>query len=347
RPLVVSDVEAARGISFRLTGFEALKAEEFAFYNEYSPLPRIMVNETTRAYDLTGTSFFLNFSSSDGRIVVGATDINTGTQIRTDGRDRLFGDLGNDVLQGDDELGTNGGTNQGADGPQLTYEDRVHGGAGRDVLVANTGGDRLIDHVGEFNSYLVPFAPCGAATISRALQPARMQFMYDQSRSDGADPTRGNATRIDPSTGLVVNDTGNDPLRNGEPDGELGLVLQKDPDWQDQTGAPDDPQAGNIPGGPRDVLRGANFNNGNVDNFAVDSGTFTAVGGRLQVAPTAMGQDAAAVFYVDAYMPNYFEVSATINAGKPTAGWKSNAYVIFDYQSPTDFKFAGVNISTN
>src|SRR6266545_215890 len=32
---------------------------------------------------------------------------------------------------------------------------------------------------------------------------------------------------------------------------------------------------------------------------------------------------------------------------KPTAGWKSNSYVLFDYWSPTDFKFAGIDISTN
>ena len=30
---------------------------------------------------------------------------------------------------------------------------------------------------------------------------------------------------------------------------------------------------------------------------------------------------------------------------KPTGGWKANSYVIFDYQSPTDFKFAGLNAS--
>ena len=45
--------------------------------------------------------------------------------------------------------------------------------------------------------------------------------------------------------------------RNGEPYGELGLVKQQDADWQAQTGAPDDPQPGNISGGTRDVLRGA------------------------------------------------------------------------------------------
>ena len=33
-----------------------------------------------------------------------------------------------------------------------SYEDRAFGGAGLDVLIANTGGDRLIDWVGEFNT---------------------------------------------------------------------------------------------------------------------------------------------------------------------------------------------------
>jgi hypothetical protein len=32
---------------------------------------------------------------------------------------------------------------------------------------------------------------------------------------------------------------------------------------------------------------------------------------------------------------------------KPTGGWKANAYVIFDYFSPTDFRFAGIDVSTN
>ena len=140
-------------------------------------------------------------------------------------------------------------------------------------------------------------------------------------------------------------DTGADPLRNGEPEGELGLVLQKDFDWHDQTGAPADPQAGNIPGGKRDVLRSANFNDGEAEGFVPDSGLWAVTDGRFEVAPTLLGGDAVSVFYVDSYLPNYFEIRATINAAKPLAGWKSNAFLIFDYVSPTDFKFAGVNIS--
>ena len=32
---------------------------------------------------------------------------------------------------------------------------------------------------------------------------------------------------------------------------------------------------------------------------------------------------------------------------KAVGGWKANAYIIFDYFSPTDFKFAGIDNSTN
>ena len=180
-------------------------------------------------------------------------------------------------------------------------------------MLGNTGGDRLIDWAGEFNGYIVPFAPFGNFTISRAIQPGLKQFLYDLSAAQGADPTRSL-------------DTGADAERNGEPEGEIGLVDQQDFDWQDQTGAPNDPQPGNIPGGSRDVLRGATFNNGEANGFTPDSGNFTVENGRLEIEPAALGQDAASVFFVDNYLPSYFEMQATVNGGKPIAGFKSNAY---------------------
>ena len=57
--------------------------------------------------------------------------------------------------------------------------------------------------------------------------------------------------------------------------------------------------------------------------------------------------DAAVVYYHDTYLPTYYEIAAQIRADKPVAGWNANAYVIFDYYSPTNFKFAGINVSTN
>ncbi|MCH7645444.1 MAG: hypothetical protein IH974_11500 [Myxococcales bacterium] len=308
---------------------------EFAAYDEDEPLAKI-------------AGFLLNFDDN----------IADGDPIEQDGDDAIFGDLGNDWLVGgtdrdrlyggfgadlldaDDLKEVDGDhTNQGPDGPDFTQQDLAFGGAGRDVLIANTGGDRLIDWIGEFNSFIVPFAPFGEFTVTRAVFPALFEFLYDLSEADGADPTRADDTAAGSSTAAE---------RNGEPDGELGLITQKDGSlWQEQTGAPIDPQPGNIPGGERLTLRGVDFNGGSAAGFAADSGQWEVTGGRLEVSPTLLGEDAVSVFHVGEYLPGYFEMVATINAGKPTAGLKSNAYLIFDYYGPTDFKFAGVNISTD
>src|SRR5260370_8731108 len=111
-----------------------------------------------------------------------------------------------------------------------SYEDLAFGGAGRDVLIANTGGDRLIDWVGEFNSYLVPFPPFGMNVISDQLQPGLPAFLYSLSKSDGADQTL--AARY-----------GSDPARDGEPFAELALVLQQDPPAADHPAPPPAPPA--------------------------------------------------------------------------------------------------------
>ncbi|MEA1863700.1 MAG: Calx-beta domain-containing protein [Euryarchaeota archaeon] len=134
----------------------------------------------------------------------------------------------------------------------------------------------------------------------------------------------------------------------GEPYGELGLVTQQDHGfWQDQSGPPTDPQAGNIPGGRRDILRTADFDNRTMDAFSKDVGIFTATGGQLAISSETQDDVAAAVFVLDDYLPSYYEVMATFNLDKPTGGWKSNGYVIFDYYNDVDFKFAGINVSTN
>jgi Ca2+-binding RTX toxin-like protein len=257
--------------------------------------------------------------------------------------DQLFGGFGADLMDADDDKGTNPnpdendlGENDAPDPINIDIQDLVYGGGGRDVLIANTGGDRLMDWVGEFNSFIAPFAPFGGFTVSRAPTPHAFTFLYELSASLGADQSRA----VD--SGNTTN-----PERNGEPDGELGLVTQKDSQWQDQTGAPIDPQPGNIPGGPRLTLRGVDFNSGTTEAFAVDQGEFQAVQGRLEVSSTNLGETATAVFHVGEYLPHYYEITATISTGKPTGGLKANSYIIFDYVSPTDFKFAGINISTD
>ena len=322
------------------------RAGEFGAYNEYDPWSKVYVDENGEfATDGTMYEFLLNFEHTEGPAMQDATwgivntdgndvifgDLGNDWLVGGTGRDHLYGGYGNDLMNADDDHSTNEGLNDAPD-THPSYEDLAYGGAGRDVLIANTGGDRLIDWAGEFNSFIVPFAPFGMATVSRALQPQIAEYLYDLSASDGADPTR-------------AADTGSDPDRNGEPEGELGLVRQKDFDWHDQTGAPDDPQPGNIPGGRRDVLRSATFNTGQTEGFFTDSGVFTVENGSLSVSAESLGGDAVSVFHVNEMLPQYFELQATINATKPTGGWKSNAFVIFDYQNEYDFKFAGINVS--
>ena len=319
------------------------RAGEFALYDEYFPLERLRVDNADGASGnrlapgLTVNNagvydFFLNFAAVDDGNDAIFGDTGNDWLVGGTGRDNMYAGWGNDLLNADDDHSTAGGLNNAPD-TNATYEDRAYGGAGRDVLIANTGGDRLMDWVGEWNSYLVPFAPFGMATVSRTLQPQLPEFLYALSEADGADPTRGYV---------------GDP-RNGEPDGELGLVLQKDQAWQDQTGAPADPQAGNIPGGKRDVLRSADFGPGNPHGFVAASGQWSLTGGRYYVEPSASlaNKDAISLMYVDEQVASYFEIAATINAVKPVGGLKGNAYIIFDYVSATDFKFAGLNVSTN
>lgn len=348
------------------------RAGEFFLYDEYNPLTKILLNpDGTLNKDGTGVEFLLNFDASEGLYrPAGTVTKATGQQtdsypaVNDDGDDAIFGDLGNDWLVGgtgrddmyggwgndllnaDDNHDTNGNLNDEPD-THPTYEDRAYGGAGRDVLIANTGGDRLIDWVGEYNSYLVPFAPFGEATVSRTVQPFLPEYLYALSFGDGADQTR----YTDAIGDTPPEPTRNDPIpsRYGEPYGELGLVLQKDFAWGDQTGAPSDPQAGNIPGGKRDVLRSADMSgqNAQAQGFYTETGTWTMSGGTYQAEPTVVGGEAISLFYVDAYFPTYLEVLATLSAGKPTAGIDSNAYILFDIQNSEDLKFAGINTATN
>jgi Ca2+-binding RTX toxin-like protein len=304
---------------------------EFADYNEDDP--RTKLDPFVLNFDVFFDATPLVDDNFDEDAIFG--DLGNDWLVGGPDNDNLFGGYGADLLDADDDKSTHDNLNDQPDGPHIDMQDRAFGGAGRDVLIANTGGDRLMDWIGEHDSFIVPFAPFGEFTVTRAVFPGLFEFLYDLSKSLGADPSR-------------VADTGNEAARNGEPDGELGLITQQDGDrWQDQTGAPIDPQPGNIPGGERDTLRGVDFNSGTAQAFAIDSGQWQVKQGRYQVSPTTLGGDATAVFHVGEYIPNYFEVKASISTAKPLAGYKANSYVLFDYVNPTDFKFAGINVSTD
>ena len=155
-------------------------------------------------------------------------------------------------------------------------------------------------------------------------------------------PTR----RAQPTTGDSV-----DAARNGEPNGELGLVTQKDHGlWQQQTGGPTDPQAGQHP--RRQARRPAHRRlqrRHDAPASRADSGVWTGrPAATLQVA-AALARPGRGRGLLPRPVPAGLlrDPRPRCSIQKPTGGWKANAYVIFDYFSPTDFKFAGIDVATN
>lgn len=326
--------------------------------------------------------FILNFDESEGPL--GPTFDGDDAPLPSDGADRIFGDLGNDWQvggtgrdhmyggRGDDLLNMDDNHDSGAGGKvgphdpvpdpldntnsdeYQAYADIVYAGAGRDVMILNTGADRAIDWVGEYNSYIVPFSPFGAFHISRTLQPQVPEYLFALSGSDGVDNRFNSLALNNALDGQLFVDQKNldvrtdDPeaMRNHEPYGELGMVRQTDYDWQEQTGAPNDPQPGNLQG-KREIMRRELFSNAEAFAFAADVGNFVVANGVMTATPDFLGDETVSLFHLDQMQPSYMEILATINAEKDKAGVKSNAYIIFDYQGADDFKFAGVDVGTD
>ena len=99
-------------------------------------------------------------------------------------------------------------------------------GAGINTLIAGGAYDRLIGWGGNFNTFVVPFAPWGEPTVTRSPAPAIIRhILISLGAADGADNLYADYNALRASTNVA----GLDPTRNGEPYGELGLVNQSDP----------------------------------------------------------------------------------------------------------------------
>jgi hypothetical protein len=246
-----------------VSGAEALRE----FYNEApqvdpDPLRYDPVTTKFAQYDADDPwskipGFLLNFDAYRINDATGQPVDVGGELVKSDdGRDRIFGDNGNDWLVGgtncdwlfggwgddlmnlDDNLDTDGGRNdRPEDDVRFRDGDFAFGGAGRDVLIANTAQDRMFDWHGEFNSYIVPFAPFGIPTVNRLFSPDVRELMRELAYAAGVDRT----------------------LTPSEPYDEIALVEPKDKEYNDQTGGPRDPQPGHIAGVQRDPVGGKNL----------------------------------------------------------------------------------------
>jgi hypothetical protein len=82
------------------------------------------------------------------------------------------------------------------------------------------------------------------------------------------------------------------------------------------------------------------FDDGVADFFQVQQGSWQVEDGRYAVTPV-LDHDGVSTLRIEEPLPADLEIRATINADPLTSGRFSNAFVILDYQGPTDFKFAG------
>ncbi len=86
------------------------------------------------------------------------------------------------------------------------------------------------------------------------------------------------------------------------------------------------------------------FDGGVAHGFVSQSGSWSVAGGRYDVAAAFAGSDEVSLLQMSAAVPSSLELSATLNAAAASGTYYSNGFLIFDYQSPTNFKFAGAFI---
>jgi Ca2+-binding RTX toxin-like protein len=187
---------------------------KLAGFDASNPLKKI--NNFLLNFDATGPG---NVKIEDGKDRLFG-DVGHDWLVGGTNNDRLFGGAGDDVLNADDNQDSQNGLNNAPDSTLYADRDFAYGGDGLDVLIANTGGDRLYDWSGEFNSFFVPFSIFGSPSVNRFILPGVPEFLLALGKESGADQTRV------------------------EPGGELGLFVQGDPQWNANTGNPRDPQPG-------------------------------------------------------------------------------------------------------
>ncbi|NOS72615.1 MAG: hypothetical protein HOP33_22175, partial [Verrucomicrobia bacterium] len=150
-------------------------------YNPYNPLAKIEGHP-------------LNFEATDGEggKVSDGQDALFGESgddwlVGGTNSDHMYGGAGNDVMNADDNMDTNGGTNTSYDAALFADADIAWGDRGQDTMIANNASDRLFDLAGEYNGYLTPFSPFGSPNMTARPNKAVGKFLLALMPSEGED----------------------------------------------------------------------------------------------------------------------------------------------------------------
>ncbi len=89
------------------------------------------------------------------------------------------------------------------------------------------------------------------------------------------------------------------------------------------------------------------FSDGVADGFESVSGVWDVTDGAFEVSGlTRTGDNGVAVLEFDQPLPETFEVNVQLNSHS-ARGQYENGFVVFDYQGPNNFKFAGARVGAN
>ena len=88
------------------------------------------------------------------------------------------------------------------------------------------------------------------------------------------------------------------------------------------------------------------FNDGVADFFEPQAGTWTVSNDRYAVTPVK-GANGVSTLNLESALPTHFQVDAVFNATPGQNGFYTNGFIVFDYQSPTNFKYAGALVGSN
>jgi len=95
-------------------------------------------------------------------------------------------------------------------------------------------------------------------------------------------------------------------------------------------------------------LKKEDFGDRKADSFKVQAGDWKVIEGAYAVTPV-LDKDGVSTLRITDPLPFELtiQIEAKINTDDVTPGRRSNAFIIFDYQGPTDFKFAGAEVGTD